>query len=228
MKKIFLFIFLLPALLKAQVPGYEGKRFILSYNLDVLSNLSYIYGHTEVALPVQILFNNHLNAEYVLGRRFSLALDGAYSRNKVFITEGNATVNTGTYGLNVIFYPNNHNTLAPVGNYFKIRLFTGNATATGNIINNSSDYYGNPITVVTPEQTNLNINGFGIGFGNNMIINNHIVLTASVDMDYNILGLNANKVPQGASYQELTYNIQDHVLASYLFYFKLGIGGLLF
>jgi len=229
MKKALICFLLFPFLLKAQVPGYEGKRFIVSYNLDVLPNLAYVYLNLgDNPLPVQVLFNNHINAEYVLGRRFSLAVDASYSRNKTFLTDGNATVNTGTYGLNCIFYPDHDNTLAPVGNYFKIRIFTGSATASGNIVSNTFDDNGYPVTLTVPEQTNLSIQGFGIGFGNNMILHNHIVLTASVDLDYNVLTFNANKIQQGASYQELTYDVQNHILDSYLFYFKLGIGGLLF
>ncbi len=228
MRKLLICFFLFPALLKGQVPGYQGKHFILSYNLDVLPNLAYIDLNSVSTLPVQILFSNHISTEYVLGRSFSLGLDASYSQSKIFLVDGNANESGDSYGLNLTFYPKKNNTIAPVGNYFKIRIFTGSTWASGNIRNNTFDNNGYPVTLIKPEQTNLTVNGFGIGFGNNMIVHNNIVLTASVNLDFNVMNFNNNKIPTGSNFEELTYDIQNHLFETYLFYFKLGIGGLMF
>jgi|GEM_PF-5761140 len=230
MKKLFLILSaFLPFMLKAQVPGYENKRFILSYNLDVLPNLTYLYLHLEQPLPVQILFGNHLNAEYVLARRFSIAADASFAQNKTFFIDGNALVTSETYGLNFIFYPNHENTLAPVGNYFRIRTFTGTTSANGTINNNNGeDMHGNQIISQLQETAKLKLYDFGVGWGNNMIIKDRVVITASVNLDLDLFNEISGQLPQGTTVNDIGFEAGDHLLDSYLFYFKLGVGGLLF
>jgi len=216
MKNILIIILmLLPVISKAQVPGYQGKRFILSYNLDVAPNLTYIYVNLSNPVPFQVFSNHHLNVEYVLWRRFSIGADVSFSQNNPAILDsGNkAHVTTSTFGLNFIFYPNHQNTIAPVGNYFKIRVFEGNANSSGLIINGNTNTWENDHTPIQK------IYGFGIGFGNNLIVHNNIVLTASINMDLYLSS--TNSVP-------LEEDVESHLLTSYLFYLKLGIGGLLF
>ena len=214
-KALYIILILFPFLARAQAPGYQGKRFIVSYNMDVAPNLTYIYLNSGTqAVPLQVFLNHHLNVEYVLWRRFSIAADLSYSHNQPAILDSGkrADVTTTTLGLNFIFYPNHHNTIAPVGNYFKLRVFEGSAIASGLLFDDATNAVAN-------EKTNQEISGFGIGFGNNLVVHNRVVLTASIDMDLYMPF--TNNVP-------LEGDVESHLLTSYLFYLKLGIGGLLF
>jgi len=214
-KALFLILIFFPFLSMAQPPGYQGKRFIASYNMDIAPNLTYIYVNLDRAVPLQLFLNHHLNVEYVLWRRFSVGADFSFSQNNPAILDsGNkAHVTTTTLGLNFIFYPNNSNTIAPVGNYFKIKVFEGNASSTGRIFENANTGWSNY------NSPNQKIYGFGVGFGNNMIVHNNVCLTASINIDLNMPFVNGDP---------LQADVESYLLTSYLFYLKLGIGGLLF
>jgi hypothetical protein len=222
MKRYVLIIFLATSSLAcAQVPGYQGKRFLLSYNLGVSSNLFQIM-FTGANGPVQPkfgIFTNHsLDAEYVLDRRFSLEGEFSFLHNKINYTDIPVPLDviTTSFGVNCVFYPFKDNALAPVGAFTKLKLYSKNITASGP----ATDDYGRYLYSSNPKGQAF---GIGLAFGHHHIIKNKILLTGSLDMDFDVGSLaKENRT------DDVLVKAEGHLLSTYLVYLKFGIGGLLF
>jgi hypothetical protein len=220
MKKLILII-ILSCFIKAnaQVPGYQGKRLLVSYNIGIGSSLlSNLFISGEAAPSLNLSFDHIFDAEYVLGRRFSL--EGEYSFTKSRYTQSDqttpATLNSSAIGINCVFYPVKDNSLAPVGSCFKLKLFSRSYSVAGPVT--GTDSLGNNYTY--NGKATGHMFGIGVSFAYHHIIKNRILFSASLDGDLNILSSLSNDPLNG--------NAQDNLLSSYLAYIKFGVGGLLF
>jgi hypothetical protein len=223
MKKAILILFLaVSTLASAQVPGYQGKRFLLSYNLGVSSNLfQYIFNTNGMdQKSFNIFFNQSFEAEYVLDRRFSLEGEFSFLDNNVKYADIPIPldIKSTSLGINCVFYPFNNNSLAPIGEFTKLKLYSKNYSATGPLSYDNGIGYAY-YNVKTKGQTY----GIGVAFGHHHLIKNRILLSGSLDMDLDI----ANIAP-ASQLNEIQVLAQSHFLSTYIVYLKFGIGGLLF
>jgi len=233
MKKLTIILLLIvPMVLKAQVPGYQGKRLIVYYNLGVASNfikaLYFPYGYTY---PLQFHLCHNLDAEYILSRKFSLEGEFSFLENKpnefADISSpiyGSSVasipidmVSTG-FGVNCVFYPGSDNAFAPIGNFFKLKLGIKSYTATG--MTYSPDSLGN--SVQSKKSVTGSLYMVGMEFGHHLVVKDKFVLSASLALDVNL--------PSSSSISDdgVSVNVYEHMLFTYLIYLKFGIGGLLY
>ena len=223
-KTLTTFFLLLPFLTFAQSPGYQGKHFILSYSPDIAIT-NYFNGILPI-IPYEeadgLYLRHNILAEYVLSRNMSIGAEYSFLNQAAYTytSDGSGTsyflnIKSGSIGLDLIYYTGNNNPIAPVGNYFKVKLFLENYSAA------ASAFPGNsvPSSVQTPVTGQTF--GIGIGFGHNHIIANRVLITYGISMDWHVDNTQ-NEV-------ELNQRVYEHLLGAYIFpSLRFGVGGLLF
>jgi len=228
MKKLILILLLIvPIVLKAQVPGYQGKRLLLYYNLGLGPNFIQAVYNSGLTYPFQLHTTHSLDIEYILSRKFSLEGEFSFLDNKPIVEGIDANgSNVSTYpldivttgfGINCVFYPGENNAFAPVGNFFKIKLAIKNYTATGNIY--TSDSAGNPIQ--HKKIVSGSLYGFGLELGHHLVIKDKVILSASLNADFNL------PIGDVLANDGISYYVYNHLLDTYIIYLRFGIGGLL-
>jgi hypothetical protein len=263
MKKIYLIILLAIAYqaATAQVPGYMGKRMLASYN--------FCPGFSLFQFPVQDLpktrtgfFPKHcLNVDYVVSRQTMIGLNYEYlsakpladqdikdyfADNSVGLTPGFKTLPQSfanhNIGVNFTFFSKSGGTVAPLGNYIKLKIYY----STYNVnqitqVNTNPSYYTNDIAYISQFHNNYVYHsyGIGLGYGSVRIIANHVTLDFGGELNYalNSLQTNYGTVQSQPTDQQAIYTytpgqwdktLQSFLLANFLGTFKIGVGGLLF
>jgi hypothetical protein len=227
MKKLTIILLLIvPMVLKAQVPGYQGKRLIVYYNLSLGPNFIQSVYNSGLTYPFQIHTAHSLDAEYILSRKFSLEGEFSFLDNKFNVSETDDYSNYNTFpldlvttgfGINCVFYGGENNAFAPVGNFFKIKLAIKNYTATGNVYSNDSA--GNSIS--SKKIVSGTLYGFGLELGHHLVIKDKVILSASLNADFNL------PIGDVLANDGLSYYVYNHLLDTYIIYLRFGIGGLL-
>jgi hypothetical protein len=226
MKKLIIYLFILaPCYLQAQAPGYQGKHFLLSYNMGLSSNAIQAFTGLEQKVPFELYLTHSFDAEYVLSRKFSLEGEFTFLENKPSSLAPYYTpfiMNQTGFGLNCVFYPGEENGVAPVGDFLKLRFGVRNYSSTG-IVEGNDSITGQPY-VAQRSATGSGYN-FGLEFGHHQIIKDRILFSASICLEATLL-----HPDNPLSYDDLSVNgeAQEFLLSHYWGYFKIGIGGLLF
>ncbi|MGZ5280653.1 MAG: hypothetical protein ACXWEY_00080 [Bacteroidia bacterium] len=229
---------------QAQVTGYMGKRFTLSYNAHMAPNLNAVLnidGNSEINVPVRLNTKHIIEAEYVIGRRVSAGLELGFMRHNVpylyeekYLTDrnsgyystrsklGEAKLNGFAAGVNFKFYgPFSKNTLAPLGSYLVLtaqRLVYNLNDEQGGTL---SEYLYDTTTVknVTAKNAGLLM---GIGFGTRRIYYDKMTL------DFAITSGLAVVLPKEESHENAGNFASYYSLTRHALMYKIGIGGLLF
>ncbi len=234
MKKLAILIFVFCSMQgSAQVPGYQGYRFLLSYDAGIVPGVLTHISQTYSTENLGIFLHHNITAEYVLDRKFSLGAEFTFFQDKPTMyaydqysypehySPYTMTVTALTIGIDAIIYAGENNPLAPVGNFFKLKLFTTSYSAdVQNVTTETDPVTGYNNLKLTPTAVTGQTAGFGVGFGQNHVIYNRIVLNAGLDLDFNI-----KRTDNGSN---IASNAYSHILLSNIVYLKLGVGGLLF
>jgi len=230
--------------LKAQIPGYMGKRFTLSYNAYMAPNIGAILGLNEVNMEEKIPFRLNtkhiLEADYVIGRRVSAGFELGFMRHNVPIVYdqfykpdpqsewyssraalGEVKLNGYAVGFNFKFYGLfTKNALAPLGSYL---VLSGQR-----LVYNLNDENGYTASGRNDTTTIRNITAknagmlLAIGFGTRRIYYN------KVSLDFAMTSSIAVALPKEESYNGAGDFATSYALSRHLLMYKIGIGGLLF
>lgn len=154
---------------EAQVPGYQGKRFYVGYELIphyILKAVGIKTYNTNGEVEGQYQFSNAVNINYVIARNKILTVDFNYRKSGFadseydsqtqlyyddFFRTTNKMLGLGIKRMNYI----KKGYIAPVGNFFEFKAFWINSTVVGHgTLENVSN---------TPTSTKQSFNDFGIG-----------------------------------------------------------------
>ena len=256
MKKIIKLVFLLTIIINsnitAQVSGYMGKRFLISWNTYSSPNFYALYsenGYYDVAKkttkPSFLQLNNRIEASYIISRHIGLGLNvGLINTRSYFIEQrldSSESNYSGDYQVN--YFQNSNkvsgysigftykyyysNWIAPLGKYFQIDIFRSYFKIT--------DFYNKP-NFSKVKNLNLNLKSLGINFtfGKSRVYFDRIIISTGLQ-----LGVSDGLLYTNSSMQTIyDYDNEDIYLLrknsrawyawSTLFNFHLGIGFLAF
>ena len=150
----------------AQVPGYQGKRFILKvdpisplYQKGIIAGFDYVVAR-------QLAFS----ASYQYSNRDYTQRISAYKQTWGVFPENKGNIKDHQLGVEVQFYTN-RSIPAPKGSYIYVNYFQGLAKATGDIYKQSGSELLTPYTI-----ENLRSQVIAIGVGNKSIAWDIVVL----------------------------------------------------
>ncbi|MGB0862392.1 MAG: hypothetical protein ACPG19_07975 [Saprospiraceae bacterium] len=168
----------------AQVPGYQGKRFILK--IDPLSPLYQkgIIASIDYVIARRLAFS----ASYQYSNRDYTQRISAYKRTWGTFPKNKGNIKDHQFGVEIQFYTN-RSIPAPKGSYIYINYFQGLAKATGDVYKQSGSELLTPYTI-----ENLRSQISAIGLGNKSIAWNIVVL----EFDFG-LALGNLVIPEGVN-----------------------------
>ena len=231
--------------LKAQIPGYMGKRFTLSYNAYMAPNLGAILGlndvNREVKIPLRLNTKHIIEADYVIGRRVSAGFELGFMRHNVpYIYEvhsivdpqyqsyrstsqlGNVDLNGFAVGINFKFYDLfSKNTLAPLGSYLVLNVQRLSYNLTDELGAANKEFISDTVKAIPVTAKNSGFM-FGIGFGTKRIYYNKVTLDFSLNSGIAVI------LPKEESAPGAGDIITEYALSRHFLMYKIGIGGLLF
>lgn len=217
----------------AQVPGYQGKRLYISFELiphffifDHHSN--YDKKGLKIDSPVTVRFSNEGSINYVINRNSILSADFSFRRDRFsinryvdsFFKTQNRIIGFGIKRMNF----KHKGFIAPVGNFFQLRGF---------LINTKAEIYGeaNAVTSV-PTSLPKYYSDFGItlSWGLQTVWWDRLVPSYTVGLSYILTNRNLHILFDDYYIEEktLTNRGLGGVLPGLLFTGKVGIGILLF
>jgi len=234
--------------LSAQSPGYLGKRFFakpeIAYTIALSNPTSgnrggNTYGEQEDRLGFNSRYGLQLG--YAFSRRNVVALEGSYMATGMVLTVHTPSVlfeaqsdehylfynlKGPEFGVVLQIYNPSKGSIAPMGFFTALRLRM--AFLKGNILDKRTTYFLNdasaghrPLGI----QASYNQLFAGLEFGQNIIIVDQLVLSASCEINVTPLNLSASFAPseegnQGAFENAAAYRMKSHSLIM----FKIGLG----
>ncbi len=242
MKKSFLFFIFcyFSFALNAQVPGYLGKRFSLSYQNFFFASIT----GTETKSKINISHNAELN--FLTGKRSALCFTFMYVPFKVstYYNAGNYTqiifsedvpylkCNSFSYTLGLKLFINRKK-FAPLGLYFKWELeySKGSIKIPAYTKKLSNGSYWNPVVTSTqyPEQTII-VDGGGpaISFGKQRVFFDKLLVDYGIRAGIIVVWNSKKSYADRGFENTMIDKVQNNVLAQQFFNFKIGIGFLPF
>ncbi len=193
-----LVLLLLTVTLKAQVPGYMGKKFSAGYDFHFyfggIDPDARIYDATYNLYQPSIFFNkfHEVHADYVLSKKYSVGLAYQFFKTGQFYAESGNSPGYGYYSAsnylnmscssimvnNKFFFYNNGTALAPIGNYGQIGVGVVTARSVAKVV--GSDYSTIAINkFVTHENVNTPIIAFGLG--NQSLLFDRLIIDVGVE-----------------------------------------------
>lgn len=233
MRKFLLLLLLLPlsvSIAHAQGSGYLGKHFILSYEPRLGLNVFFINAQKGYG------FQNAFKADYILGRHITLggefALMGLTSDKDAAAGWPGVKMKSTEYGLNLTMYggDNSNTPLAPIGNYFRVRVYAYNYSMDDpKGITWGVDDVDNYLT--KPATAKVSGIGLTLGVGHSTVIKDAVVL--DLGFDFNLLPalpwmLETDPELLGITGDPSEQYLQREMMAATYFKLKVGVGGLLF
>jgi hypothetical protein len=246
MKKLIVIFILLPFFLKAQTPGYLGKKFSIGYEgimghsgLGAIKMLFFDFTRSAYTTNGKLrpflapVFKHGINIEYVLGKRF--AMQGGIQYQQF-----------GSKDFDVKFYDySSYNYSEPItlqsDSFFKTSNLTyrlGFIFSRGSYILPHGKYFGLDVNYIKSNSERLanevvterfreDYVGLSIDFGNRRIIYDKIILEGGIGLGLNFRISNAiDDISKGkVSIEEFT--AADHIFSTNLFRVKFGIRYLL-
>ncbi len=229
-------------------PGYQGKKFLTTYNLRFVPALTNKNFHSKSGvLPGDFNLTHIANIEYVVSRKVSLGMRYSFTRTSVdmnFIDEkspfniyknrDDLAFKAYVHGIGFytkMFY-GGHQNLAPRGSYMTLQADAYYTMVKDSYVNNSTvgNYWGNF--------------SIGIGFGKQMIVFDRLVLDYGIESNLCVPGI------LGSTIYKMRFDVDDEydyddtsapdkisdlqkivngrVFDMYMVMFKLGIGFLAF
>jgi hypothetical protein len=202
----------------AQVPGYMGKKFILSYCPSITPNVTEFTNSSD--LPLKIYTKHVFQADYTIGRNMEIGLHAGFMRHKaaIEITPKNVVwwkFNGYNVGANLKMHLFNDNPVAPLGSFVKLNFQRLQYTLI--------DEYGvYEEDTSMPKRVEYTYGGYGVGIGVGVrrIFNDKITLEAGFDGNIVLIpdtNSNNDDYNSDASYfifskNFLTYNVGVGVL----------------
>ena len=227
----------LPSSLKAQVPGYQGKRFMAGYGLHISPGFVRMFGGEGTSGPWLNLRHN-INAEYIVGRRLAIgadldlastgykyntttsAIDNAgnyYQKNKTTLY----SVSGYSYGIHFTHYGIfENNPVAPIGDYIRLKLFR---------LNYNSDIPDDKENHGELKEQAFATNGIGLGYGQTRVYYNKVMLDIGIEGSW--LLKNKSYLPFHNEYSEMSKAEQESLSLlfwNYFVNFRIAASGLFF
>lgn len=205
----------------AQVPGYKGKKFMLGYTMQMAPNL-HDWAISDGKLPFHLHAKHIFNAEYVVGRHTTAALEGGFMRYKRTLWRSGETgdmyLNGAFFGASINFFGNS---LAPIGNYFSLNVqrMYFNANDERGITRAYNSTERNAIT------GKFNVMAMGIGIGTRRVFGDAVVADIGVGS-----GLSYSTFTEGniLKHEDTRTTVGQIILFRHILNYKIGISGLLF
>ncbi len=223
--------------LYAQIPGYMGKRFTLSYNAHMAPNINAVLSensNSTVRIPLRLNTKHIIEADYVIGRRVTAGFELGFMRHNVpykyqkkndldpntfntITTLADYDLNGYSIGFNFKFYgPFNKNTLAPLGSYLVLQGSRLSYNAFDKIGGTAFEYGG------APSKASLSGSSLGIGFGTKRIYYDKLTLDFAMSTNLALV------LPDDSSNKKTGEHAAVRVASQHFLMYKIGIGGLLF
>jgi hypothetical protein len=232
---LYIYLFLLcPAIVSAQVPGYQGKRFSMDGDAFFMSAL---FNPNENLKKGMTSFNAryHVNADYVLTKDISFG--ATYGMFKTGWTPsyggydaGNTTikdyfkVNSDIAGIYFKFFRSNKGAIAPSGAYQKLGASLIMAKPS---FHHSSDSL---IDDIKTPATSYKMIMLTYGFGKQTIFYNRLVLRYGLEfgMSPDIFSLIFRDKRNNNPGHVIGLNLKERILSAYLVNINVGLGIILF
>lgn len=242
--RILICILIFNNTVNAQVPGYQGKKFMAGYAMNIIPNYLKIIGEGKQYKTSYIDLRHSFNVEYIVARKLVLGADlefpsvdynyytldftdkeDYYSNNNN--NNDNELKTTKIKGVSYGFHLTSYgvfsnNPVAPVGDYLRFKLFTLNYT-TG--LPDADEYLK---AEAKPATKSFSTFGVGIGYGQTRVFYNRAVLDVGFESAWitKNSGFTPNDKTNGLSFPE---NESLRVLFwDYFLTFKIGVSGLFF
>lgn len=246
MKRFFCFligIFILITGADAQVPGYQGKRFMAGYSMNIIPNYLRIMGDYDQYKSSFVDLRHSLNAEYIIARKLVLGADLEfpsieynyysldYSNNSNYYNNNSnnedelktISISGISYGIHFTSYGVfSNNPVAPVGDYLRFKFFNINYS-TG--LPDEEEYLTAEAKPVTKPFSTF---GVGIGYGQTRVFFNKALLDVGFETAW--LTKNSSFTPNDKS-NGLTFPENESLRAlfwDYFVTFKIGASGIFF
>jgi hypothetical protein len=242
--KFFIYIILIiPTIISAQVPGYQGKRFsidgdflFMSALLNPNSNLNNGYKsfNTRYNMNINYVLSRDAVLELTAGM-FNTGWKHSFTEKIVDPNYSNVIsysdlykVKSKTIGFSFKFFRESKGSIAPNGYYFKV----------GSLFVMNDPTYVRPFEtdglVSTNRQSPTNMVLFTCGFGKQTILANRFLFRYGIEFGMSpTVMVNAAKVilkPDNSYYEggEKGYSLNERVLLENLININLGLGILIF
>jgi hypothetical protein len=227
----------------AQVPGYMGKKFLASYNL----NLG--FGDPLFASAWGIYPRHCLSADYVISRQTMIGLSYDYLSAKVKGDNSNGDDGSGVWenlthfsnhniGINFTVFPRRNGTVAPLGRYIKFKAYYGVYHVSRDIYVDYEDLLNNEYRKLYNNTAVYKSWGFGLGYGSIRMIGKKVTLDLGGEVNVALKQFNGVEdqfypnTKSDLSYSESAGNwnakLNSFLWGNFLGSFKIGVGGLLF
>lgn len=227
------------------VPGYQGKRMALSYELQTFPVFLIFgkYKSESYDYPIRLLNKHNLTFDYALGRRFTLGGSAGVSYAKVIFGEDNYyrpvtqlhRTKAAYYTLNFrFFFPN---FVAPVGIYYEFNIgqVRFGLSKEDGIEMRSFDPYSSTSTIEIKSAQPYTSLILGMGFANRTILGKRFTFTKGIYIT-GFFGGDIPIIPQptdnnwgaGTNTRYIPHAIGRMIRWENLFSYKLGIGYLAF